>query len=56
MERSEILLRACLEIINKCEDSSYVLDFAQQTAFYDDAECDGLCLKEDIESFLEFGV
>lgn len=26
----------------------YVLDLLEETVFYDEAECDGYCLKEDI--------
>lgn len=52
-DRATVLLKAVLEILNKCNEGPYVKDVFSQTAFYDGAECDGLCLKEDIEHFLE---
>ena len=56
MDRKEILLRAVLEILEKQEKSHYVLNFFEQTAFYDEAECDGYCLMEDIKSCLELDI
>lgn len=53
--REIVLLKACLELLQKCEDSTIVLDASSVTVFYDGADCDGYCLKEDIESFLECG-
>jgi hypothetical protein len=54
-DRATILLKAVLEILNKCDKGPYVKDFFGETAFYDGVECDGLCLREDIEDFLECG-
>ena len=48
-DRATVLLKAALDILRKC-------DFAlEETTFYDEAECDGFCLKGDIECFLELG-
>lgn len=54
-DRAKVLLKAVLDIFNECDKGPYVKDVFAQTAFYDGAECDGYCLKEDIEHFLEFG-
>lgn len=54
-DRATILLKAVLEILNKCDEGPYVKDVFCETAYYDDADCDGYCLKEDIEHYLEFG-
>jgi hypothetical protein len=51
-DRAIVLLKAALELLNKCDKSTYVLDVLSETAFYDGTDCDGYCLKEDIESFL----
>lgn len=52
IQRAFELLKATLEILNKLEDSCYVEDFFSQTAHYDNTDCDGNCLKEDIEILL----
>ena len=52
MDRKEILLRAAYELLKKQELSHYVLNLLEKTAFYDDADCDGYCLMEDIASEL----
>lgn len=52
-DRKITLLKACRDLLNKQKDSSYVLDILGETVFYDDADCDGLCLLEDIELLLE---
>jgi hypothetical protein len=54
-DRATVLLEAVLEILNKCGRGPYVKDFFNETAFYDSADCDGYCLKEDIEHYLEYG-
>lgn len=48
MDRKEILLLACYELLEKQKHSSYVLDLLEETIFYDGADCDGNCLMEDI--------
>jgi len=54
-DRSTILLKAVLEILNKCDNNPYVKNFFGESAFYDGTDCDGYCLKDDIEHFLEYG-
>ena len=47
-DRKTILLKAAYELLKKCNDGPYVKDVLSETAFYDDAECDGWCLATDI--------
>ena len=51
-ERALLLLRVCKELLEKQNESPYVLNILEQIIFYDEAECDGQCLLEDIEDFL----
>ena len=53
MSRKTILLQACLQLLGKQEASHYVLNILEETAFYDEAECDGYCLMEDIRDELQ---
>ena len=48
LKRAKTLLKATKELLEKQENSSYVLNILEQTVCYDETECDGLCLKEDI--------
>jgi len=52
MDRKEVLLRACLELLKRQKDSYYTLDLLSETVYYDEADCDGYCLIEDIENEL----
>ena len=52
-ERAEILLKAVHDLLQKQEESHYVLNILAETIFYDEAECDGSCLKEDIEYWFD---
>lgn len=53
MDRKVELLMAAYNLLNKQNESSYVLDILSETVYYDDAECDGNCLMEDIKYCLE---
>jgi hypothetical protein len=53
LQRAVTLLKATHDLLQKQRVSSYVLNILAQTAFYDDAECDGECLMEDIEYCLD---
>ncbi len=56
-DRSNLLLLKTMELLKKQDESPYVLNILEQTVNYDDAECDGSCLVEDIEAHLfEMGV
>lgn len=48
LKRAKTLLKATKELLEKQENSSYVLNMLEQTVCYDETECDGFCLKEDI--------
>ena len=52
-DRRDILLRAAYDILTRCDRSHYVLDANATMAFYDMANCDGSCLREDIAAQLE---
>ena len=50
--RKDILLRATYDILKKCDEGPYVKDVFGETAIWDDAECDGKCLMEEIGEIL----
>lgn len=54
-DRAEELLKACVELLNKQDESPYVLNLLDELVYYDECECDGNCLLEDIKSLLKFG-
>ncbi len=54
MHRKEVLLQACYDILIQCEESYYVEDALSLIAHYDDADCDGSCLLDDIS--MELGI
>jgi len=53
LKYSKVLLKATYDLLHKCDDSYYVLNVLEQTTVYDGVECDGYCLMEDIEAFME---
>ena len=52
-DRKTTLLRACMELLQKQEDSPYVLYLLSETVHYDETDCDGYCLLEDIKTELD---
>ena len=54
-DRKTILLKACYDMLQKCDQSQYVISPMETTVFYDDADCDGHCLMDDIAIELEIG-
>jgi hypothetical protein len=52
-DRKITLLKAAHALLKRQHQSSEVLDLTAETVFYDDAECDGLCLMDDIADELE---
>lgn len=52
-DRAKILIKATIDILAKCDSGMYVKNVMEETAFWDDAECDGYCLKEDLKDFIE---
>ncbi len=53
MTREQVLLKACLDLLKKCDQGPYAQDVLSETVFYDGAYCDGNCLMDDIEACLE---
>lgn len=53
LERAVVLLKAAKELLSKQYKSHYVLNMLAETVYYDDAECDGACLIEDIGYLLD---
>lgn len=51
-KRREILLWAAYNMLKKCGESPTVVSPMETTVFYDDADCDGTCLQEDIATEL----
>lgn len=47
-DRKTVLLKAAHDLLMKQHKSGYVLNLLEQTVFYDEADCDGHCLMEDI--------
>jgi len=48
MDRKDILLRAAYDIIKRSTMNHFVEETGAILAHYDGADCDGLCLMEDI--------
>lgn len=49
-DRKEILLRACYDLLKESNESGVLA--VEQTVHYDDADCDGWCLMDDIAAEL----
>lgn len=56
LKRARELLEATYELLQRQDESPWVLNLLEETVYYDEAECDGGCLMEDIEDLLEFGL
>ena len=55
LQRARVLLKATLDLLKAAERNLYVEDVLSMLVHYDDADCDGSCLMEDIENyFYEF--
>lgn len=46
--RKEILLRAAYDLLTVADRANYVKEANSILTHYDEAACDGLCLREDI--------
>tara|TARA_R110000744_G_scaffold151066_4_gene264458 strand:- start:8080 stop:8283 length:204 start_codon:yes stop_codon:yes gene_type:complete len=53
LARAKTLLKAAHELLKKCDEGPFVLNAMEETIYYDDAECDGACLLEDIGGWFE---
>ena len=51
--RARTLLKAAGALLKKQEDSYYVLNLLAETIYYDEAECDGACLLDDIRYWFD---
>lgn len=51
--RAKILLKATHEILTKCNEAAYVQNVMSVTAIWDEVECDGNCLMEEIGELIE---
>ncbi len=47
-DRKTILLRAAYDLLTKAERANFVVEAASILTRYDGADCDGMCLREDI--------
>jgi len=54
-DRRDTLLRAAYDLLKECEEGPYVKDVMSTTAIWDEAECDGYCLMEEIGNLLGIG-
>jgi len=52
-DRKEILLKAAYDLLKQCENAHFVEDPMFIKVNYDDAECDGSCLMQDIADELD---
>ena len=52
-DRKITLLKACRDLLQKQENSHYILNLLSETVHYDEADCDGSCLLDDIKNQLE---
>lgn len=52
-QRSKELLTAVVQLLEKQEESAYVLHILTETVFYDGTYCDGNCLLQDIKAELD---
>ena len=56
LQRARVLLKATHDLLEAADDSPYVEDVLAILVHYDDTDCDGSCLMEDIEYYFdEFG-
>ena len=51
-DRKVTLLKACRDLLNKQNETIYVLNMLETIVHYDGEDCDGSCLLEDIENLL----
>lgn len=51
--RAKVLMQAAIDILRKCDEGMYVKNVLEVTAEWDGVECDGYCLKEELEALME---
>ena len=53
LKRADTLLKATYDLLKKQHGNYYVLNLLAETVYYDEAECDGNCLMEDIDAWMD---
>lgn len=53
-KRHITLLKATVDLLTKQKNSGVVLDILTETVEYDETDCDGYCLLQDIKDYLEY--
>lgn len=53
LKRATTLLKATYQLLDKQNETPFVLNMLCETTYYDEADCDGYCLLEDIKACLE---
>ena len=48
VDRKVTLLKAAYDLLKKCDEGPYVKNALEETAHYDDEDCDGYCLMQEI--------
>ena len=48
LDRCRVLLKATYDLLYKQTESPFVLNILEEIVTYDDADCDGYCLMDDI--------
>lgn len=52
-EQAKKLLQATLDILKQCDEGGYVKNVMEVTAVWDEIECDGYCLMEEVEVLID---
>jgi hypothetical protein len=52
LKRADTLLKATYNLLNKQHRNCCVLNLLAETVYYDGVECDGNCLMEDIDAWM----
>ena len=52
LKEAKILLKASRDLLNKQNETIYVLNLLEETVEYHGTECDGYCLIDDIDDWL----
>lgn len=53
LQRARVLLKATHDLLKAAERNPYVEDVLSMLVYYDEANCDGYCLMEDIENYFD---
>lgn len=53
LDRAKTLLKATWNLLQKQNETIYVLNMLEELVYYDDCECDGNCLMDDINYWFD---